>query len=151
MKAVVQRVKEAEVEVEGKTVGKIKTGILLLLGIGKDDTLDDLKWMEDKIPNLRIFEDKNQKMNRSLLDVNGDLLVISQFTLFGDASHGRRPSFSDAAPAEMAKSMYEKFCEDVVKLYPSMKIEQGVFQAYMQVHILNDGPVTIIVDSREKG
>ncbi|MGC8545679.1 D-aminoacyl-tRNA deacylase [Athalassotoga sp.] len=150
MKAVVQRVKEAEVKVDGKVAGKIKAGILLLIGIGKNDTAEDLKWMEDKIPNLRIFEDENQKMNRSLLDINGDLLVISQFTLFGDASHGRRPSFSDAAPAETARQMYEKFCDDISKSYPSIKVERGIFQTYMQVNLLNDGPVTIIVDSKER-
>jgi len=150
LKAVVQRVKEAHVVVDEKIVGKIKTGILLLIGIGKDDTMEDLKWMEEKIPNLRIFEDENEKMNKSLLDINGELLVISQFTLFGDTSHGRRPSFSDAAPADTAKRMYEKFCEDISKLYPSIKVERGIFQAYMQVYILNDGPVTIIVDSKQK-
>jgi len=144
----VQRVKEAYVKVDEKIVGKIKAGILLLVGIGKDDTVEDLKWMEEKIPNLRIFEDEDQKMNKSLLDINGELLIVSQFTLFGDASRGRRPSFSDAAPADMAKQMYEKFCKDISELYPSIKVEHGIFQAYMQVYILNDGPVTIIVDSK---
>lgn len=150
MRSVIQRVKDANVKVDGKTVGEIGNGILLFIGIEKDDTTEDLKWTEDKVPNLRIFEDEIGKMNRSLLDINGELLVISQFTLFGDATHGRRPSFSDAAGADVAKSMYEKFCDDLSKLYPSMKIERGVFQADMKVFILNDGPVTIILDSKKR-
>jgi D-tyrosyl-tRNA(Tyr) deacylase len=104
--------------------------------------------MEDKVPNLRIFEDENEKMNRSLMDVSGELLVVSQFTLFGDARHGRRPSFSDAALPQDAKTMYEKFCDDLSNMYPSLKVERGVFQAMMEVHLVNDGPVTIILDSR---
>ncbi len=135
-------------KVENDIVGRIDEGILLLLGIGKDDTIEDLKWMEEKVPKLRIFEDEEGKMNRSLIDIGGDILVISQFTLFGDAKHGKRPSFSDAARPEPAKAMYEKFCEDLSRLYPDMKIEKGVFQVKMEVYLINDGPVTIIVDSK---
>lgn len=147
MKAVIQRVKESYVKVDEKVVGRIEKGLLVFLGISRDDTEQDLKWMEDKIPNLRIFEDENDKMNKSLLDVGGGLLVISQFTLYGETSRGRRPSFSNAAPADMAKDMYLKFCDDLSKMYPTLKVEMGIFQAKMEVYILNDGPVTIIVDS----
>ncbi|BBJ28182.1 D-aminoacyl-tRNA deacylase [Athalassotoga saccharophila] len=148
MRAVIQRVKESYVKVDGETVGKIGKGLLILLGIGREDTDKDLKWMEDKIPNLRIFEDENDKMNRSLIDIGGEILVISQFTLYGDASHGRRPSFSEAAPPDMAREMYLRFCEDLSLTYPALKVERGIFQAKMEVYIVNDGPVTIIVDSK---
>ncbi len=148
MRAVVQRVKESYVKVDGETVGRIGKGLLVLLGIGREDTDKDLKWMEDKIPNLRIFEDENDKMNRSLIDVGGEMLVISQFTLYGDASHGRRPSFSQAATPDVAKEFYLRFCDDLSLIYPSLKVERGIFQAKMEVYIVNDGPVTIIVDSK---
>ncbi|MGC8703973.1 MAG: D-aminoacyl-tRNA deacylase [Athalassotoga sp.] len=148
MRAVIQRVKESYVKVDGKIVGKIGKGLLVLLGIGKEDTDKDLKWMEDKVPNLRIFEDENDKMNRSLIDIGGEMLVISQFTLYGDASHGRRPSFSEAAPSDVAREMYLRFCDDLLSFHPALKIEKGIFQAKMEVYIVNDGPVTIIVDSK---
>ncbi len=147
MRAVVQRVSWAQVEVEGKMVGRIDKGLLIFLGVEKEDTIKDLEWMVKKIPNLRIFEDENGKMNESLLNVNGEMLVVSQFTLYGDCRRGRRPSFSSAALPEKAKKMYEDFCEMVKESY-NIKVEKGVFQADMKVSLLNDGPVTLLVDSK---
>ncbi len=148
MRAVVQRVTNAKVEVKQETVGEIDKGILVFLGVGKDDTCDDLLWMVKKIPNLRIFEDENGKMNRSLVDINGDILVVSQFTLYGDCRRGRRPSFSNAAPLDVAKKMYEEFCARLSEKYNSLKVSRGVFQADMKVILANDGPVTLLLDSK---
>ncbi len=148
MRGVVQRVKEASVSVDGKIVGKIGRGILLLLGVGKDDTFDDLRWMADKVVNLRIFEDENGRMNLSLIDVSGQLLVVSQFTLYGDARKGRRPSFTEAAPPEMGKKFYTDFIEYVSKTY-DLEVKTGVFGAMMDVYIVNWGPVTILLDSKK--
>ncbi len=148
MRGVVQRVKEASVVVDGEVVGRINRGILLLLGVGKDDTEKDLIWLADKVVNLRIFEDETGKMNLSLLDVEGDLLVVSQFTLYGDARKGRRPSFSEAAPPDYGERMYESFVEYVRKRY-NLKVETGIFGAMMEVHLINFGPVTILLDSKK--
>lgn len=148
MRAVVQRVINARVEVEKETVGKIDKGILVFLGIGREDTCDDLLWMAKKIPNLRIFEDEKEKMNKSLIDINGDILVVSQFTLYGDCRRGRRPSFSDAAPLDIAKKMYEEFCTLLSKNYPGLKVSRGIFQTHMKVVLTNDGPVTLFLDSK---
>lgn len=147
IRAVVQRVKWAKVEVEEEIVGKIEKGLLVFLGVGKDDDQKDLEWMTNKIPNLRIFEDENEKMNKSLLDVGGQLLVVSQFTLYGDCRRGRRPSFTFAADPKKAKEMYETFCEILKKKY-SIKVEKGIFQADMKVSLLNDGPVTMLLESK---
>ena len=146
MKALLQRVKYARVEVGGETVGEIGAGLLILLGIGLEDTEKEAAFVADKCANLRIFEDDAGKMNRSLLDTGGAALVISQFTLYGDASHGRRPSFSSAAPPELAEPLYLKFVE--LMRNSGVPVETGRFRAEMAVELCNDGPVTIMVESR---
>ena len=146
MKAVIQRVLESKVEVDGKVVGQIGQGLNILVGVEKGDTEEDVKKLVNKIVNLRIFEDDNGKMNLSLLDINGEALVISQFTLAGNVKKGRRPSFDNAEKPEKAKQLYEKFVKEVSKL---VKTETGIFAADMKVYILNDGPVTFIIDSKE--
>ncbi len=148
MRAVIQRVEHTKVEVEQKVVGEIEKGLLVFLGIGSEDTKKDLEWMVNKIPNLRIFEDDQGKMNRSLLDAEGSMLVISQFTLYGNCQKGRRPSFSNAAPPEVAKELYDEFCVTISKKHPLLKVAQGIFQADMKVSLINDGPVTLLLDSK---
>jgi len=148
MRAVVQRVKRAEVRVEGSIIGKIEKGILVLLGVGEDDENKDMEYMADKIMNLRIFEDDNDKMNLSVLDVGGNVLVVSQFTLYGDCRKGNRPSYSTAARPEKAKAYYDKFIEYISNKY-GIKVESGVFQASMEVDFINDGPVTLMLDSKK--
>ncbi|MGB9789970.1 D-aminoacyl-tRNA deacylase [Thermotoga caldifontis] len=148
MRAVVQRVHRASVTVDGKLVGRIDRGLLVYLGVGKNDTEKDVDWMCEKIANLRIFEDENGKMNLSLLQVDGELLVISQFTLYGDCRRGRRPSFDEAAPAELGERMYELFIEKMRQQL--RKVEKGVFGAHMEVESINDGPVTILLDSERR-
>jgi D-tyrosyl-tRNA(Tyr) deacylase len=145
MRAVVQRVSRARVTVSGETIGEIGTGVMILLGIGREDTSAVASALAEKAANLRIFEDENEKMNRSLLDVKGSALVVSQFTLYGDARGGRRPSFIAAAPPEMAKALYEEFCEALRKL--GVSVGTGIFQAMMSVELVNEGPVTILLDS----
>ena len=149
MRAVVQRVKKARVEVDREVVGEIKKGLLVLLGVGKEDTEYDIEWMANKIVGLRIFEDEKDKMNLSLLDVNGELLVVSQFTLYGDARKGKRPSFTNAAPSAMGKQYYERFVDYIRKNYNNIKVETGVFGAMMDVYLVNWGPVTILLDSKK--
>lgn len=147
MRAVVQRVSKASVTVENEIVGKISTGVTVLLGVGKDDTEEDAKYLAEKIVNLRIFDDENGKMNLSLLDVKGEALIISQFTLYGDCRRGRRPSYSGSASPDLAKALYEKFIE-LVKSY-GVHVETGIFAAHMLVEIQNDGPVTLLLDSKK--
>lgn len=147
MRAVVQRVSHSKVVVEGQTVGSIQKGLMVLLGIGKDDTLKDVEYLANKVANLRIFEDENEKMNLSVLDVKGEILVISQFTLYGDCRKGYRPSFTNAAPPELANSLYEAFVSYLREKYP-VKVETGIFRATMHVEIHNEGPVTILLESR---
>ena len=147
MRAVIQRVSEASVEVSDEVVGEIGTGLLVLLAVAADDTRDDANYLADKIINLRIFADQEDKMNRSLLDTGGAVLAVSQFTLYGDVRRGRRPSYTDAAEPAKANELYEYFVERVRSLY--VKVETGVFQAKMKVHLVNDGPVTIMLDSRK--
>jgi len=147
MRAVVQRVTKASVSVDNQIVGKISSGIVVLLGVGKDDTLEDAKYLAEKIVNLRIFDDGEGKMNLSLLDVKGEALVISQFTLYGDCRRGRRPSYSDSAPPDIANELYEKFVE-LVRGY-NVRVETGIFAAHMLVEIHNDGPVTLLLDSKK--
>ena len=147
MRAVVQRVESANVKIEGKITGSIDHGILLLLGVEERDEKKDLEYICEKIPNLRIFEDENGKMNKSLLDVGGSILVISQFTLLADARKGRRPSFTDAARPEKAIPMYEEFIAKMKE--KNITTESGVFGADMKVQLINDGPVTILLDSKK--
>ncbi len=147
MRAVVQRVSRAKVTVDGEITGEIGRGILLLLGVAAKDTENDARYLVDKTLNLRIFEDADGKMNLSLLDVDGGLLVVSQFTLYGDTRRGRRPSFIDAAPPEQANRLYEYFVEESRKQLS--KVKTGRFQTMMIVEIINDGPVTIILDSEK--
>ena len=146
MRAVVQRVKESSVKVDGSTVGKIGPGLNVLLGVAEGDTEKDADFLAEKIANLRIFEDENGKMNLSLLDVKGGMLVISQFTLLGDCRKGRRPSFVKAAGPEEADALYRYFVGKTEE--KGVKVETGVFRAMMEVYIVNDGPVTLIVESR---
>ncbi len=146
MRAVVQRVSQAQVRVEDRTVGAIATGLLVLLGVQQGDSEEDARWLTDKILNLRIFEDSEGLMNRSLLEVNGSLLVVSQFTLLGDCRKGRRPSWHEAAPPDQAQSLYETFLALCREQVPT---ESGVFQAMMQVDLVNEGPVTLLLDSHK--
>lgn len=148
MKAVIQRVKYANVKVDGKIIGECKQGFMILLGVIDGDTEQDADKLVKKIPVLRIFEDENGKMNKSLLDVGGELLVVSQFTLAADCSHGRRPSFTASAPPDRAKELYEYFT-DSLKNAGVAGVQTGEFGADMAVELLNDGPVTIILDSKE--
>jgi len=145
MRVCVQRVSEASVEIDGKTVGAIGPGLLVLLGIGHSDTPAEVTQLVDKIVNLRVFADDEDKMNRSLLDIHGQMLVISQFTLWGDCRKGRRPSFVQAADPEVAEPLYERFVDEVRG--QGVVTETGRFGAMMQVHLVNDGPVTLVIES----
>lgn len=148
MRAVVQRVSSSSVKVDGEIVGAIDRGLNILLGIGTEDTSKDVQYLADKIINLRIFEDENDKLNLSLLDKGYEVLVISQFTLQGDCRKGRRPSFINAARPKKAIKLYEEFIDYVKKTY-DIPVETGTFQAHMDVKIDNDGPVTLLVDSKK--
>lgn len=146
MKCVVQRVNHASVSVDGEILGSIDKGLLVFLGISDEDTDKDLKWLADKVIGLRIFEDENERMNLSLLDIGGEIMIISQFTLFGNCKKGKRPDFTGAGKPEFAKIMYQKFvdyCSDFIK-----NTKSGVFGADMKIDLENDGPVTILIDSK---
>lgn len=145
MRAIVQRVTSASVKVDEKIVGEIGTGLLVLLGVSKTDSSAEADFLAEKIANLRIFEDDAGKMNRSLIETGGAILVVSQFTLYGDCRKGRRPSFDLAAPAEQARTLYEHFVAASRKT--GLRVETGIFQATMAVSLVNDGPVTLILDS----
>jgi D-tyrosyl-tRNA(Tyr) deacylase len=145
VKAVVQRVKSAQVAIEGRIVGRIKKGLLVLLGIKPDDTERDVKFLAEKIINLRIFSDEQDKMNLSLLDIKGEILIVSQFTLYGDCSKGRRPSFAKAALPEIAEKLYEQFIQEIKK--SGLTTQTGQFGAMMDVELVNDGPVTLILET----
>jgi len=147
MVALVQRVREASVEVDGKVTGVIGEGLMILLGVHKDDTERELEWLARKCARLRIFQDDAGLMNRSVLDVGGEALVVSQFTLYGNAAKGNRPSFIDAARPEQAEALYERFVE-ALSTHLGKPIATGVFGAMMQVHLVNDGPVTLWVERR---
>lgn len=147
MRAVVQRVTRGAVAVEGETVGRIDAGLVVLLGVSKDDTDQDVVYLADKIANLRIFEDKAGKMNLSALDTGAGMLVVSQFTLYGDCRKGRRPAFTEAAGPEMAEALYKEFVGRLKQL--GLHVETGRFQTMMLVEIHNDGPVTILLDSKK--
>jgi D-tyrosyl-tRNA(Tyr) deacylase len=145
MRVVVQRVNRAQVTVKGEVTGQIGLGLLVLLGVGCDDGKADATYLAEKIRGLRIFEDQEGKMNRSVQDVGGSVLAVSQFTLYGDARHGKRPSFDAAAPPEKARQLYELFVEQVRAA--GLHCETGRFQEMMKVELVNDGPVTILLDS----
>jgi len=145
MRAVVQRVKECTVVVKGESVGSIEKGLLVFLGVHREDTPADAEYLAQKIASLRIFEDDTGKMNRSLVEVAGSILVVSQFTLYGDCRKGRRPSFIDAAPPDLAQTLYDHFVELLRKI--GVPVETGWFQAMMEVTLVNDGPVTLILES----
>lgn len=144
MRLVVQRVKNAKVEVDEKTVGSINQGFLVLLGVTHTDTRSEADYLVKKLCNLRVFEDENGKMNLGLKDVGGELLIVSQFTLYADCSQGNRPSFINAAKPDVANELYEYFCEKCKE--QNIKVEKGIFGADMKVNLLNDGPVTIILE-----
>lgn len=147
MRAVVQRVSEAHVEVDERIVGSIKKGLLLFVAVHKDDIPKDTLWMVNKVVNLRIFADENGKMNRSVKEVGGEILVVSQFTLYGNCVNGRRPDFFDSATGEDAKHIYEKFVQEVQAQMGA--VQTGEFGAKMQVFLQNDGPITLVIDGRK--
>ena len=146
MRCVIQRVAQASVSVAGEQIGAIQQGFMVLIGVSTDDTDHDVHYMAEKVPNLRIFEDENDKMNRSILDAGGEILAISQFTLHGDVRHGRRPSFIRAARPEVAVPMYDAYCQGLREA--GIHVETGIFQTDMKVSLVNDGPVTLLIDSR---
>lgn len=147
MRAVVQRVKHSNVIVKGKTVGAIQKGFMVLLGVENGDTEQDMKYIADKLLGLRIFEDEDEKLNLSIQDIGGEMLIVSQFTLLADCRKGRRPSFTEAAKPEEANAMYEKL---VAYVREKVKVETGIFRADMEVNICNDGPVTVMLDSKKR-
>jgi D-aminoacyl-tRNA deacylase len=146
MRALIQRLKKAKVTVKNETKGQINSGILVFLGIGQADTEKEIYYLIDKITNLRIFENETKKMDLSLKDIKGELLVISQFTLYGNTNNGRRPDFTEAAKPEIAKELYEKFLSECKK--QGFKTQSGVFGAMMDIELLNDGPVTFMIESK---
>ena len=148
MRLVVQRVREARVTVNNGTTGSIQTGLLVFLGVSRTDTVEDADYLTGKLLGLRIFPDEDGKMNRNVQEAGGSLLIVSQFTLYGDCRKGRRPSFDQAAPPEQAQGLYNYFVESAKR--GPVAVETGVFQAAMQVHLVNDGPVTILIDSAER-
>ncbi|MFO0942223.1 MAG: D-aminoacyl-tRNA deacylase [Pirellulales bacterium] len=147
MRAVIQRVSQSSVSVDGQLVGQIGPGLLVLLGVADGDQQSDLDYMVNKVTGLRVFEDSHGKMNLSVQDIQGSLLVVSQFTLLGDVRRGKRPSFTDAAAPEIANQLYEEFCGKVEAM--NVSVQRGVFRADMKVSLINDGPVTILLDSRK--
>lgn len=147
MRAVVQRIRDGSVTVEGRITGEIEKGLLVYLGVGKEDEMKDLDYMIEKVLGLRIFEDENEKMNLSVMDIGGDLLVVSQFTLYGDARKGKRPSFTDSASPQIGEEFYNIFVNEARNL--GVKVATGEFGAHMDVKYTNDGPVTILLDSKK--
>ena len=148
MKALLQRVSKAKTVVDGETVGSIENGLCVFLGVCEGDEEKDMMWLVEKIVNLRIFNDEDGKMNRSLIDEKGEMLIVSQFTLCGNCKKGRRPSWTDAAEPAFAEKIYEKFIAEIKKW--GINVATGIFQAHMQVEICNDGPVTLMLDSKER-
>lgn len=148
MRAVIQRVSRGDVVIDGQSVGRIGNGLVILLGVKEGDTEEDARWLAEKCVHLRIFEDDQGKFNLNLQDVDGQILVVSQFTLYGDCRKGRRPSFTEAASPEMAESLYHVFIEQIRQ--KGSQVQSGVFGARMQVEIQNEGPVTLIVDSEDR-
>ncbi len=149
MRAVIQRVNGANVKVNNEIVGEIGKGLVVLVGIGNGDEQKDIEYITNKIVNLRIFQDNDEKFNKSLLDISGELLIVSQFTLYGDCRKGRRPSFDQAESIEKSKEIYKNFIDFIKSKYPQITVQEGVFQAYMEVNLSNDGPVTFILDSKK--
>ncbi len=149
MKVVIQRVSHASVEVDQKIINKIKIGLLILLGIGNEDTLEDIKWLSNKIANLRIFEDENEVMNESLIQMGGNAIVVSQFTLMANTKKGNRPSYVKAAKPEISTPLYEQFVQQFEKDL-GKKVGTGIFGADMKIDLRNDGPITIIIDTKNK-
>jgi len=149
MRCVVQRVREASVTIGGERFSSIGAGLLVLAGISREDTEADLAWMSRKLPNLRIFEDDEGRMNGSVKEIGGELLVVSQFTLYADASRGNRPGFTESAPSEVAQPLFDRFVE-MLRRESGLTVETGSFGADMQVSLINDGPVTIILESPKK-
>lgn len=147
MRAVIQRVRRASVTIDGEIQGEIGRGMVVLLGIHGNDTLTDLQWLAEKVVNLRIFDDAQGKMNLSLTEIDGAMLIISQFTLYGDCRKGRRPGFSSAAPPEIAEPLYRRFIEEIIN--KQVKVATGIFQAAMDVELVNEGPVTLLLDSEK--
>jgi len=147
MRAVIQRVKSAEVEVDGRPTGKIGKGLLVFVGVGKGDGKTDISFMTSKIPDLRIFEDRSGKFNLSLKETGGEMLIVSQFTLYGDCRKGRRPSFTDAEDPSVARILYEQLVSEMKG--KGIPVQTGEFQAKMEVRLVNDGPVTLLLDSRK--
>ena len=147
MRAVVQRVKSAAVLVDEDPIASIGKGLVVFLGVGREDDRGDVEYLVEKIPHLRIFQDEGEKFNRSLTDVGGEILVVSQFTLFGDCRKGRRPSFTGAADPENARSLYDHFVSELGG--KGLRVQAGRFQAMMMVNLVNDGPVTLLLDSRK--
>jgi D-tyrosyl-tRNA(Tyr) deacylase len=148
MRVVIQRVKRAEVRVDGSVSGKIEKGLLVFLGVARGDGEEDLAFLASKIPDLRIFEDDAGKFNLSLKQTGGTLLIVSQFTLYGDCRKGRRPSFTEAEDSEIAKDLYDRFVAQLRQ--GGIPVETGEFQAKMEVHLVNDGPVTLLLDSKNR-
>ncbi len=147
MRAVVQRVARAHVDVEGSTVGQIERGLLILIGCGRGDTAQEAQWLSEKIAGLRVFENEAGKMDLNVIDIGGSLLIVSQFTLYGDITRGRRPSFDGALAKVEARALYETFVELCRAHAP---VQTGIFEAHMTVHLLNDGPVTLILDTPDR-
>ena len=147
MRAVIQRVKSAKVYVDGRLSGKIGNGLLVLVGMARGDGEDDISYLISKLPDLRIFEDSSGKFNLSLQEINGEILVVSQFTLYGDCRKGRRPSFTEAEEPTVAKNLYDRLISKLRER--GVPVETGEFQAKMEVHLINDGPVTLLLDSRK--
>lgn len=148
MKAVIQRVSRASVRVDGQIIGRIDEGFMVLLGVDREDTETDLEYVEKKVTGLRIFTDEQDKMNLSLSDIHGSLLIVSQFTLMASTRKGNRPSFTQAGPPEMSEALYEGFIEQCKNM--GFHVEHGQFGAHMEVELVNDGPVTIIIDSHDR-
>jgi D-aminoacyl-tRNA deacylase len=147
MRAIIQRVTRARVTVEEETVGEIESGLVILLGIAGDDSVQDIKYLVEKIAGLRLFDDADGRMNLSVTDIDGGLLIVSQFTLYGDVRRGRRPSWSEAAPPEVAEPLYETFVREARAVVP--RVATGSFRRMMKVELVNDGPVTILLESRK--
>jgi len=148
MRAVIQRVARASVKIDGKIHGEIGQGMLLFLGIKSGDLAGDVQWLAEKAIHLRMFEDQQGKMNKSLADIDGEMLIVSQFTLYGDCRKGRRPGFSSAAPPEIAEPLYRQFIEEIGRR--KIRAATGIFQAAMEVELVNDGPVTLLLDSEKQ-